>query len=110
MSDDLGPVAFGKRDEQIFLGREFAQQKDYSEDTAIKIDSAIRKIVLTSYVRAREVLNEHLDKLHVLAEALLEYETLDASQVAEILDGNTPKPSTGATISQTPDLFDPPEE
>jgi len=90
---DLGPLTFGKKEEQIFLGREIAQHRDYSEDTAIKIDKEVQKIIGGQYERARTILDENRDTLIRLAEALLEFETLDSVQIRRVvaglpLDGN----------------------
>jgi cell division protease FtsH len=85
MSDKLGPLTFGKNEEHIFLGREVARQKDYSEDTAILIDREIKQIVIDCATRARKILEENLDKLHALARALLERESLDSEEIARIL-------------------------
>jgi len=85
MSDTLGPVTFGKREEHIFLGREIAQHKDYSEDTAIKIDQEVRRIVTDAYERAKNLLSEHINCLHDIAQALLEKESLDSKAIDEIL-------------------------
>jgi cell division protease FtsH len=90
MSEKLGPLTFGKREEHIFLGREFARHQDYSEDTAIQIDSEVKRIVIDCAARARRILEEKLAKLHGLAQALLEHESLDGEQIARILAG-TPK-------------------
>jgi cell division protease FtsH len=87
MSEKLGPLHFGRREEMVFLGRDFAEQKDYSEQTAIEIDSEVRRIVTESHDRARAVVVEHLDKLKGLAEALLEYETLDGVEIDTIFAG-----------------------
>ncbi|GIU82221.1 MAG: ATP-dependent zinc metalloprotease FtsH [Pyrinomonadaceae bacterium] len=84
---DLGPLAFGKREEQIFLGKEIAQHRDYSEDTAIKIDQEIRKIVSEQYERAKKIILENKDALIRLAEELIKKETLDGSQVRRIVEG-----------------------
>jgi cell division protease FtsH len=85
MSDELGPLTFGKKDEQIFLGREFSQHKDYSEATAQKIDNEVLKIVKTSYDRSIRLLKENIDTLHRMAHALLEKETLDGKAIEEIM-------------------------
>ena len=85
MSDRLGPLTFGKNEEHIFLGREVARQKDYSEDTALMIDSEIKRIVLECASRARQILEENIEKLHALARALLERESLDGEEIARIL-------------------------
>lgn len=85
MSDEMGPLAYGKKDEQIFLGREIAQSKDYSERTAQAIDRAVKRIVSENFQGARQLLVENIDKLHKLAKALLEQEVLDANQITEII-------------------------
>jgi cell division protease FtsH len=85
MSDSLGPLSFGKKEEQIFLGREISQHRDYSELTAQKIDEEVRRIVTDSYAKTSNLIKENLEALHQLAAALLEKETLDAKQVDEIL-------------------------
>jgi cell division protease FtsH len=84
---DLGPLTFGKKEEQIFLGREIAQHRDYSEDTAIKIDKEVKRIVAEQYTRAETIINENKDALTRLAEALLEFETLDAVQIRRVVAG-----------------------
>jgi cell division protease FtsH len=84
---DLGPLSFGKKDEQIFLGREIAQHRDYSEATAIKIDEEVRKIVQRGYQQARQIIEEHSDALVRIAEALLEREVLDGDEVKRLIAG-----------------------
>jgi cell division protease FtsH len=84
---ELGPLTFGKKEEQIFLGREIAQHRDYSEDTAIKIDEAVQKIIAEQYDRAKNIILENRDALIRLAEALLEYETLDSVQIRRVVAG-----------------------
>jgi cell division protease FtsH len=76
MSEALGPLSFAKNEEQVFLGREIAQHRDYSEETARKIDAEINALVTRAYERAKSVLTDHLDVLHKLAEQLLEKETI----------------------------------
>ena len=90
MSEKLGPLTFGKNVEYIFLGREVARQKDYSEETALQIDVEIKRIISDSAQRARQILEENLEKLHALARALLERESLDGEEVALILRTGTP--------------------
>jgi cell division protease FtsH len=85
MSEQMGPLTFGKSEEHIFLGREMSRAKDYSEDTAILIDSEIKRIVTESATRARDLLESNLEKLHALARALLERESLDGEEIARIL-------------------------
>jgi cell division protease FtsH len=86
MSDELGPVTFGKRDEHIFLGREISQAKDFSEETARVIDGAIKNLVLSSYDKALALLTAHRVQLEALARALLEKETLDSNEIDQILN------------------------
>ncbi|MBN1849999.1 MAG: ATP-dependent zinc metalloprotease FtsH [Deltaproteobacteria bacterium] len=87
MSDKLGPLTFGKTEEQIFLGREISQHRDYSEETAQKIDEEVRNIVTNAYQKARQLLIDNLDILHVMAKALLEKETLDGDDIEKIIAG-----------------------
>jgi cell division protease FtsH len=99
MSDAMGPLTFGKKEEQIFLGREIAQHQDYSEDTAIRIDQEIKKIVTTNYTSARKVLEQNRPALAKIAEELLLREVLDAEQVRKIVAGEPleeHKPATPA--------------
>ncbi len=87
MSEKMGPLAFGQKEEQIFLGREFARHKDYSERTAQDIDEEIKKIVDNSYDSARKIIEENIDLLHSLANSLLEREVLDGDQIDKIVKG-----------------------
>ena len=87
MSEEMGPLTFGKKAEQIFLGREIAQHQDYSEHTAMQIDKEVKKVVLAAYAEATKLLEENRDDLILVAEALLEYETLDANEVKSVLKG-----------------------
>jgi cell division protease FtsH len=87
MSPAMGPLTFGKKEEQIFLGREIAQHRDYSEDTAIKIDQEVKRIVQEGYDRAYSLLEANKESLVRLAEALLEYETLDSWEIEAIIKG-----------------------
>src|SRR3712207_6638657 len=84
---DLGPLTFGKKEEQIFLGREIAQHRDFSEDTAIKIDQEVKKIVSEQYERARNIITENRETMVRLSETLLERETLDGVQIRRIVAG-----------------------
>jgi len=87
MSEKLGPLTFGQKEEQIFLGREFTQHRDYSEETAHLIDNEIRAIVTSSYERAKDIIQKNLDILHRLAKTLLEKEVLDGFQIDQIIMG-----------------------
>src|SRR5437660_1115414 len=88
--EKLGPLTFGKNEEHIFLGREVVRQKDYSEETALQIDVEIKRIIGDCARRARQILEENLEKLHALARALLERESLDGEEVARILRTGAP--------------------
>ncbi len=87
MSEEMGPLTFGKQEEQIFLGREISQRHDYSENTAMQIDAEVKKIVLHSYQQAKNILQEHTEALTRLAETLLEYETLDFDDIKAVIKG-----------------------
>jgi cell division protease FtsH len=89
MSESLGPLTYGRRREQIFLGREMAQHRDHSEDTAVEIDREVRTIVMGCFDRAGRILKEQADALTCVAEALLEHEVLDAEQIAALVRGET---------------------
>jgi cell division protease FtsH len=96
---ELGPLTFGKKEEQIFLGREIAQHRDYSEETSIRIDSEVRKIVTEQYERARKILEENRDTMIRLAETLLEHESLDGVQIRRIVAGLSLDDSEASTTS-----------
>ena len=83
----LGPLTFGKKEEQIFLGREIAQHRDYSEDTAIKIDGEVRSIINSGYTRARNILETYREALERVAQALLDREVLDATELKLLIEG-----------------------
>jgi cell division protease FtsH len=87
MSERLGPLTFGKREEMIFLGREIAQHQDYSEQTAVEIDREVKQIVMTNYDKSKALIIERIGILHALAKALLETEVLDGLQIDAIVNG-----------------------
>ena len=87
MTEELGPLSYGEKDESIFLGREFNRHRDYSEKTAETIDSMMRKFVEEQYERAKTILTEHRDELERLAKALLEFELLDREDIEKIIKG-----------------------
>ena len=117
MSDAMGPLTFGKKEEQIFLGREIAQHQDYSEDTAIRIDQELKRFITTNYDRARALLEKNRIALDRIAEELLAREVLDAEQVRRIVAGEaleeyrppaapprratTPPPAEGAPVDRS---------
>ncbi len=102
MSDVLGPLSFGQKEEAIFLGREISQHRDYSEQTAQTIDREVRDIVERNYQRAREILTQKLEILHNLAKALLEYETIDGEEVDRIVRGEKIERKPPTTLSNLP--------
>ena len=85
MSEKLGPMTFGKKEEQIFLGRDFTQMKEYSEKTAVEIDTEVRGIIMGAYERAKGLLQANIEVLHKMAERLLEKEVLDGAEVTDII-------------------------
>jgi len=93
MSERLGPLTFGKKDEEIFLGREIATRRDFSEQVALEIDDEIKRLVTENYERAKRMLTEHIGTLRALAEALLEKEVLDALEIDKIMQQG-PVPQT----------------
>ena len=104
MSVELGPMTFGRREEQVFLGRDIAHQRDYSEHTAIEIDREVRRMVDAAFQRARKLLGDNLPLLHAVSDRLLEQEVLDGGEVAEMVKAyqegrpfpaSTPAPSGG---------------
>ncbi|MEO5896258.1 MAG: ATP-dependent zinc metalloprotease FtsH [Vicinamibacterales bacterium] len=101
MSEFMGPLTFGKKEEQIFLGREIAQHQDYSEDTAINIDKEIRRIITNNYDKSRALLENHKSALLQIAEELLTREVLDAEQVRRIAAGE-PLEEFKPVVSATP--------
>ena len=102
MSDAIGPLTFDKKDEQIFLGRDISQHQGYSQDSAIRIDQEITRIVTSNYDRAREALQTHTSELTQIAEALLIREVLDADQVKQIATGRSLEDPAAADAPESP--------
>jgi cell division protease FtsH len=100
MSDAMGPLTFGKKEEQIFLGREIAQHTDYSEDTALRIDAEVKRIVMDAYSNSTELLTKFKKELLDIADALLAREVLDADQVMKLARGERLE-DTSAPVSAT---------
>lgn len=95
------PLTFGKKEEAIFLGREIAQHRDYSEDTAIRIDQEVKKIVMTGYRKASEILETHRESLERIAQALLEREVLDGAEIKLLIEGKPlPEKPTPAPVPE----------
>ena len=108
MSDELGPMVYGENEGEIFLGRSVTTQKNVSEATMQKVDQEIRKIIDQQYAVARKLLEDNRDKVEAMAKALLEIETIDSDQIADIMGGKPPRPpkptqsSTGPSSGGTP--------
>ena len=100
MSENLGPMTFGKKEEQIFLGREIAQHRDYSELTAQKIDEEVRKIVTDAYADTSRLIEDNSDILHRMANALLEKETLNGSDIDAII-ANKEEPAQPEEVGES---------
>lgn len=95
LSDELGPIAYGEEDDEVFLGRSVTQHKSVSDDTARQIDEVVRTILDKAYQRTTEILTANLDKLHAMSKLLLEYETIDVPQIDAIMEGRDPPPPMG---------------
>ncbi len=96
---NLGPLTFGKQEEQIFLGREISQHRDYSEETAQSIDEQVRNFVMAGYDRAKQILTDNAEALESIAEALLERESLDATEVQMLIDGEPLKDKPAPVVT-----------
>ena len=104
MSDVLGPISFGEgQDHQVFLGRDINHQRNYSEEVASEIDKEVRKYMDAAYEECRTIIEENLDKLTLIAEALIEYETLEASELEELMTTGT---IAGKTVNKEEDPKD----
>ena len=101
MSDKLGPITYGKKEEEIFLGREIAKHRDYSESTAVEIDAEVRRIIEAAEKRAEDLIRKNLDKLHALANALLEREILDGREIDLLLQGKKLRPLRKPSAKKT---------
>jgi cell division protease FtsH len=110
LSDALGPVTYGEEEDEVFLGRSVTQHKNVSNETAHKIDEVVRDILDHAYGRTKQILTDNIDKLHVMADALLQYETIDARQIDDIMNGRVPGPpadwsktsSSGSSVPPPP--------
>ncbi len=91
LSEKMGPLAYSEEDGEVFLGHSVTQRKTVSDETAHTIDGEVRKIIDFNYERAKTILIENLDKLHVMAKALIKYETIDSDQIDDIMEGKTPR-------------------
>ncbi|MEJ2529988.1 MAG: ATP-dependent metalloprotease, partial [Gammaproteobacteria bacterium] len=100
LSDVLGPLAYGEEEEEVFLGRSVTQHKNISDTTANSIDREIRVFIDRNYQRSERILKENMEKLKVMAEALIKYETIDCSQIDDIMAGRKPKDPEGWNDSE----------
>jgi cell division protease FtsH len=103
----LGPMTFGKKEEQVFLGREIAKNRDYSESTAVAIDDEVRKLIIMGYERAKSILTENRDALVRVAESLLVRESLDAAEIRLLISGQTLKERLSPIIEAKPENRNP---
>ena len=92
MTDELGPMVYADNEGEVFLGRSVTKTTNMSEETMRKVDQEIRKIIDEQYTIARNLIEEHKDKMHAMATALLEWETIDADQIDDIMDNRPPRP------------------
>jgi len=92
MSERLGPLALGKKDDLVFLGREISEQRNYSDEIAYLIDLEIRRLVDLAHERAREIITANFDKLELIATMLIDRETIEGEELEELFDGPRPKP------------------
>ena len=92
MTDELGPMVYAENEGEVFLGRSVTKQVNVSEETMQKVDKQIRRIIDEQYTIARKLIEDNQDKMHAMAKALLEYETIDAEQIEDIMGGNPPRP------------------
>ncbi|WP_162123973.1 ATP-dependent zinc metalloprotease FtsH [Pseudoxanthomonas taiwanensis] len=95
LSEEMGPIAYGEQEDEVFLGRSVTQHKNVSDETARKIDEVVRSILEKAYARTRQILTENIDKLHAMSAALLQYETIDGPQIDAIMEGREPPPPAG---------------
>jgi cell division protease FtsH len=102
LSDRMGPLAYGEDEGEVFLGRSVTQHKALSDDTAHAIDEEVRAFIDRNYDRAKTILQEHLDRLHAMASALMKYETIDSAQIRDIMEGRDPRPPAGWDDGSTP--------
>ncbi len=104
LSDRLGPLTYSEDQGEVFLGRSVTQHKQVSDVTAHAIDEEVRRLIDSNYQRAKGILESHLEKLHKMSEALIKYETIDESQIKDIMEGRDPKPPAGWDDTTTPTI------
>ncbi|MDX2165200.1 MAG: ATP-dependent zinc metalloprotease FtsH [Gammaproteobacteria bacterium] len=99
LSEKLGPLTYGEEQGEVFLGHTVTQRKEISEKTSDDIDKEVRKIIDRNYERARKILNDNMEKLHLMADALIKYETIDTPQIDDIMEGKVPREPDGWTVA-----------
>ncbi len=92
LSEKLGPLTYSEEEGEVFLGHSVTQHKNVSDETAHIIDEEIRSVIDRNFQRAKDILTEHMEKLHMMADALIKYETIDSHQIDDIMEGKTPRP------------------
>jgi cell division protease FtsH len=92
MSDELGPMVYAENEGEVFLGRSITKQVNMSEATMVKVDREVRRIIDEQYATARKLIEENQDKMHAMAKALLDWETIDSDQIDDIMAGKPPRP------------------
>jgi cell division protease FtsH len=102
LSDKLGPLTYTEDQGEVFLGRQVTQHKQVSDVTAHVIDEEVRRLIDSNYNRAKDILTMHMDKLHKMAEALIKYETIDETQIKDIMEGRDPRPPAGWDDAASP--------
>ncbi len=100
MSDELGPMVYGENEGEVFLGRSVTTHKSVSEATMQKVDGEIRRIIDMQYRLARKLLEDNRDKVEAMTKALLEFETIDADQIGDIMAGKPPRPPKPSSSQQ----------
>ena len=102
LSNKMGPLAYAEEEGEVFLGKSVSKQKTVSDETAHTIDSEIRKIIDEQYTRAKKLVTDNMDKMHVMADALMKWETIDSGQIDEIMEGKEPSPPESWSDDDTP--------
>ena len=102
LSNKMGPLAYAEEEGEVFLGKSVSKQKTVSDETAHTIDSEIRKIIDEQYTRAKKLISDNMDKMHVMADALMKWETIDSGQIDEIMEGKEPSPPESWSDDDTP--------
>ena len=101
MSEKLGPIAFTSGDNEVFLGKQYSQVRNYSEAVASEIDAEVERIITEAYKRTEEILSTHMDKLHIIATELFRNEKMSGEEFARIMEG-TPVAEESAEVEETP--------